>query len=215
MVLQNRVTPFGEIIATPERGTMFGNRGGCLHDAERRLGRKRWTSERWICCLLEYKGWHREVMTPGQYTELFFLDEATSFAAGHRPCALCRRADHLLFKDAWLNGSPEAGLPAGCSISAIDRAVHRERTGPDGLHPVPEGALPDGVFLTLAGDDAAAWVSRGRRFHRWSPGAYVMSVPATAPRGRLLTPPSYLSAFRAGYVPVIHESASELKAAKA
>lgn len=208
MALQNRVTPFGEIVATPERGTMFGNRGGCLHDEGQRLGRKRWTSERWICCLLEYKGWHREVMTPGQYTELFFLDEATAFAAGHRPCALCRRADHLRFKEAWLSGNAGAGLSPGCSISAIDRAVHRERTDTRGPRPAPGGALPDGVFLTLAGDDSAAWVSRGERFYRWSPGAYIMSVPATTARGRLLTPPSYVAAFRAGYLPVIHESAS-------
>ena len=85
MSLQNRVDPFGEIHAVPERGTLFGNRGGCFHDSQQQLRGSHWVSRRWITCLLRYKGWHREVMTPNRYTELFFLDEATAFAAGHRP----------------------------------------------------------------------------------------------------------------------------------
>ena len=98
--LQNRVTPFGEIVALVARGTMMGNRGGCLHDAEGRLGRRRCASRRWICCVLDFKGRHRQVITPGRYMELFFLDEATALAAGHRPCAECSHADYRAFQDA-------------------------------------------------------------------------------------------------------------------
>ncbi len=104
--LQNRVTPFGEIIATPERGMWMGNRGGCFHDAEQRLTASRWVNTHWITCRLEFKGWHREVMQPRRYTELFFLDEATAFAAGHRPCFECRRHDAKAFQSAWVAANP-------------------------------------------------------------------------------------------------------------
>ena len=99
MPLQNRVTPFGELIATPARGTLMGNRG-CLHDAQQRI-RRTFAVKRWIICVLEFKGRHRQVMAPGQYTELFFLDEATALAAGHRPCAECQRARYDLFRAHW------------------------------------------------------------------------------------------------------------------
>jgi hypothetical protein len=113
MPLQNRVTPFGEIVAHPARGMVMGNRG-ILHDSGRRLHpTRRWTHKTWICCLCEFKGRHRAVMTPGRYTELFFLDEATALAAGHRPCFECRRADANQFAAAWAHGNggplPSAG----------------------------------------------------------------------------------------------------------
>jgi hypothetical protein len=108
--LQNRVTPFGELIAVPERGTWMGNRGGCFHTEGRQLSRRRYASKRWIVCALEFRGRHRTVMTPGRYTELFFLDEATAFAAGHRPCRECRHHDHKRFKAAWLYGNRALGL---------------------------------------------------------------------------------------------------------
>ena len=94
MARQNRVTPMGELIATPHRGRVYGNRG-CLHDSEGRI-RRAYNGKRWIACRLQFRGWHRRpLMQPGRFTELFFLDEATAFAAGHRPCALCRREDYV------------------------------------------------------------------------------------------------------------------------
>src|SRR5919204_6549006 len=104
MPRQNRVTPFGEIVATPERGTLMGNRG-VLHDGEGRI-RRPWQLRRWLVCVLDLKGRKRRVMTPGRYTELFFLDEATALAAGHRPCAECRRARFLAFCSAWGTANP-------------------------------------------------------------------------------------------------------------
>ena len=122
--LQNRVTPFGEIAAVTARGTMMGNRGGCFHDDAQQLRRRRWASRRWICCVLSFKERHREVMMPRRYTELFFLDEATAFAAGHRPCAECRRADYNAFQKAW----QRAGLPSEAKADAMDLVLHAERT---------------------------------------------------------------------------------------
>src|ERR1700732_822885 len=104
MARQNRVTPAGDVIATPERGTFLGNRG-VLHDDQGRIKRA-WQLKRWIVCVLEFKGRRRAVMTPGRYTELFFLDEATALAAGHRPCAECRRERFNAFREAWLRGDP-------------------------------------------------------------------------------------------------------------
>src|SRR5437763_16019180 len=100
MALQNRVDPFGRVIATLARGTLFGNRGGRLHRDDRTLGKRRWASRQWICCVLRFKGRHREVWGRG-YTELFFLDEVTALAAGHRPCFECRRADAKAFAEKW------------------------------------------------------------------------------------------------------------------
>jgi hypothetical protein len=113
--LQNRVTPTGEIVAHPGRGLLMGNRG-CLHGPDRRLHAARWRSKAWICCVLEWKGVRRDPMPPGRWTALFFLDEATALAAGHRPCAYCRRADFAAFAEAWraAHGLPEgSGEPRG------------------------------------------------------------------------------------------------------
>src|SRR6476660_1150001 len=101
MPLQNRVTPFGELIADPARGTMFGNRGGRFHRDDRTLGARRWASRQWICCALAFKGRRHNVWGPTSYTDLFFLDEVTAFAAGHRPCVECRRADATSFAGKW------------------------------------------------------------------------------------------------------------------
>src|SRR5258705_5802735 len=152
VALQNRVTPFGELIATEARGTLMGNRG-CLHDDRRRI-RRNFVGRRWINCVLEFKGWHRTVMTPQRYTELFFLDEATALAAGHRPCAECQRARYLDFRAHWAAANPDlAGDPAP-SVDTIDTALHRERisehryqrdkvklTYAEGLDVLPKGVL--------------------------------------------------------------------------
>jgi hypothetical protein len=123
-VRQNRVTPLSELIATPERGLVYGNRG-CLHDGAGRI-RRRYNGRRWISCQLRFKDWQRkELLQPGKFTELFFLDEATAFAAGHRPCALCRRADYNRFVDTW-----QTLHPGQSSADAIDAELHDERIDP-------------------------------------------------------------------------------------
>ena len=129
MPRQNRVTPFGEIVAVAERGTMMGNRGR-LHDARGRFLRP-WQVKRWLICLLEFNGRHRQVMAPDRYTELFFLDEATGLAAGHRPCAECRHARFLAFRDAWATGNRQIIGPEPIKAAVIDLRLHVERTVPD------------------------------------------------------------------------------------
>ncbi len=151
MPRRNRVTPRSELIAHPARGLVYGNRG-CLHDEQGRI-RRRWATRRWIACRLEFRGWHREpLMQPGKFTELFFLDEATAFAAGHRPCALCRREDYVRFGELWSELHPGA-----VGADAIDAQLHAERV--DGrtqrLHEAPLAGLPDGVFVLDGGRTVA------------------------------------------------------------
>jgi hypothetical protein len=205
MPLQNRVTPFGDLVAVPERGTFMGNRGGCLHTPDKRLGRRRWISKRWILCALEFKGRRRTPMTPGRYTELFFLDEATALAAGHRPCRECQRERHECFKQAWLRGNPEAGLSAQTSIDRIDEVLHAERVGPGGSQGTYRARLrdlPDGVFVTVDREpDTALLVARGCLWP-WTPGGYATPVlPEADGEATVLTPRSTVRAIAAGYRP--------------
>jgi hypothetical protein len=201
MPLQNRVTPFGEIISTPERGMFTGNRG-IIHDPETKtLLNRRWTSPAWIICRCAYKGRRREVMGRRSWTELFFLDEATALAAGHRPCFECRRAEAEAFRAAFARGrgGPEP------RATEMDRVLHEERL--DGrskrLHPLSDSVadLPDGAMIAAGGE--AFLVLRGQTL-RWSPGGYGPGGSEGA--ARLLTPPSTLAALRAGYRPVLHAS---------
>jgi hypothetical protein len=192
VTLQNRVTPLGELISTPERGLVFGNRGR-LHDDERRI-RRQWALKRWIACRLEFRGRYHGAMPPGRYTGLFFLDEATAFAAGHRPCAECRRADYVRFTEIW-----------GAKADAIDARLHDERLGPrhDGLLEL----LPDGAFVLRDGE---AWLVRGDELRRWTPGGYTDRVARPSGRVTILTPPSLVEVLRAGWngdVPFLHPSA--------
>jgi hypothetical protein len=197
MSLQNRVTPFGDIIADPAKGLFMGNRGR-FHDGETRtLTKRRWMTRAWLVCLCEFNGRRRTVMGPNTYTELFFLDEATAFAAGHRPCFECRRADFLAFRAAW----------GGGRAAEMDDTLHAERL--DGvvkrLHPLDgeAGELPDGAMI--ADGDAAYLIHEGRAW-RWSPGGY---VGVEAPRAAMmLTPPSIVAALRRGYRVAIHPSAA-------
>jgi hypothetical protein len=204
MPLQNRVTPFGEIVAVPERGLFIGNRG-IIHDpATRTLLGRRWTSRAWLVCVCEYKGIRRRVMGPGSWTELFFLDEATALGAGHRPCFECRRRDAEAFRAAWARGRG-ADVP---KAPAMDLVLHQERLSGwrKRLHALPGTieALPDGAMI--AAGDAAFLIAAGRP-RRWTPGGY---EPAKALHGEpmLLTPPSTLGALQSGYRPVLHPSAS-------
>lgn len=204
MPLQNRVDPFGEILAHPARGLWMGNRGR-LHD-ERRTITRPWEVRRWIICRLEFRGRHREVMSPRTYTELFFLDEATAFAAGHRPCAECRHGEYARFRDLWAAVHP--GDPV--TADAIDRRLHDERLlGRSRSKRTSESDLadlPDGTFIAL---DGAAWLVAQRRLLAWSPAGYVERRPRPRrARVEVLTPPSLVAVFRAGYQPHLHPSSS-------
>jgi len=210
MPLQNRVTPLGEIIATPHRGTFTGNRG-IIHDpATRTLLKRRWASRAWLTCVCEFRGRRRVVMGGRSWTELFFLDEATAFAAGHRPCFFCRRDDANRFRAAWEAGNRVSKLCA----DDIDVVLHRERL--EGrrkrLHPLPVPLLqlPDGAMvqageqsLMIAKQKALAWSPAGYREPEW---ASEPALKAANERAMLLTPPSTLRAFAAGYEPVLHQS---------
>jgi hypothetical protein len=191
---QNRVTPLGELIATSERGLVYGNRGR-LHDADGRI-RRDWQLKRWISCRLEFRGRYRVggPMAPNRYTGLFFLDEATAFSAGHRPCAECRREDYVLFME--LVGEKRA--------DAVDERLHAERLGPKPEREIAK--LPDGAFV-LVDDDS--WLVLGDELLRWTPGGYTDRRSATG-HARLLTPPSSLLALESGWkgvVPFLHPTA--------
>jgi hypothetical protein len=211
MPRQNRVTPFGDIIATPERGTFMGNRG-VLHDSESRIKRA-WQLKRWIVCVLEFKGRKRQVMTPGHYTELFFLDEATALAAGHRPCAECRRERFNAFRMAWRSAHPgSSGSPP--SADEIDNRLHAERVGPVRSKRQFEASLdemPSGVFVRHPDWGADAYLVWNRGLFPWSAGGYTKRLdrPKKA-EVAVLTPESTVAAIRAGYVPEIHPSAVAL-----
>jgi hypothetical protein len=202
MPRQNRVTPTSELIAHPARGLVYGNRG-CLHDGAGRI-RRRYAGKRWIACRLRFRGWHRSpLMQPGKFTELFFLDEATAFAAGHRPCALCRREDYDRFGESWkeLHGTRGA--------DAIDAQLHAERL--DGrsqrLHGAPLDSLPDGAFVLSGG---APHLVLGDELLHWTPAGYAGRSPRPEGEAVVLTPPSLVQVLRAGWegaVPLVHPSA--------
>jgi len=203
MPLQNRVTPFGELIATPARGTLMGNRG-CLHDAARRI-RRPFAAKRWIACVLDFKGRHRTVMAPGQYTELFFLDEATALAAGHRPCAECQRARYDLFRAHWVGRARP--LP---SAEDMDDVLHAERLdGQRAKRTYTErlARLPSGAMVT---DGAGhAFLADAGTLLPWSPAGYGARVRRPADtRCRVLTPRSIVRALARGYPVTVHASAS-------
>lgn len=206
---QNRVTPLGAIVAVPDRGTFLGNRG-VLHDDSGRIKRA-WQVKRWIVCVLDYKGRRRTVMAPNRYTELFFLDEATALAAGHRPCSECRHARFHDFRTAWAAGNGSQGSTAPIRAAMIDDQLHFERLGPDGSKRTFRASLetlPDGVFVTLDGRDKRPWLIRNDSLLAWSPGGYLDRRPR--PEGTavtVLTPISTIRAIRAGYQPEIHPTA--------
>jgi hypothetical protein len=206
---QNRITPLGEIVAVPERGTFMGNRG-CLHNAGGCI-RRTWQLKRWIVCVLEFRGRKRQVMTPGHYTELFFLDEATALAAGHRPCAECRHQSYNAFRTA-LAPARSKSLPAAV---AIDDQLHVERIHPDGSkrqHKARLDTLPDGVFVLRPGSEPTPHLVWGDGLLAWSFGGYTTRIKR--PRGitvDVLTPKLTVRAIWGGYVPEFHPSARALE----
>jgi hypothetical protein len=203
MPLQNRVTPSGDIVATLERGTFTGNRG-IIHDpSTKTLLNRRWSNPAWITCVCEFRGRRRDVMATRSWTELFFLDEATSFAAGHRPCFYCRRDDANRFRAAWEEGNGVTRVRA----TEIDAVLHRERLDnrKKRVHPLDGtiAALPDGAMVQAGGESYL--IAQGRAL-RWSFAGYRV-VDVEPVDAQLLTPPSTLNAFRTGYRPMLHVSA--------
>ena len=209
MPLQNRVTPLGELIADPSRGLVYGNRG-CLHDEHGEI-RRRFNGKRWISCRLRFRGWRRNpLLQPGRFTELFFLDEATALAAGHRPCALCRREDYNRLVAFWRELHP-----GQVGADAIDAQLHEERVAPTTRaqlrRRVLVDELPDGAFVLL---DGSPWLVLGAELLSWSPAGYAGRRPRpTHEQVISLTPPSLLAILRAGWepvVPLLHPSALAL-----
>lgn len=201
MPVQNRVTPFGDRIATPARGMLTGNRG-CLHNEQGEF-RRRWTTRAWISCLLEFRGRHRPIMPPGRWTALFFLDEATALAAGHRPCGECRNADYRRFKRAWCEAN---GGDVAAPVRLIDERLHAERVArPRTTWTAALDGLPDGT-MWLEGSEV--WIVAGARIGRWTPAGYanVTARPSGRRRVSVLTPSSLVSSFSAGYWPSIHST---------
>ena len=206
MPLQNRVTPLSELVSDPARGLVYGNRG-CLHDDDGRI-RRRYNGRRWIACRLEFRGWHRSpLLQPGRFTELFFLDEATAFAAGHRPCALCRREDYVRFTELWADLHP-----GQLGADAIDLQLHAERvetgTRVQLHHDAAFDELPDGSFVV---QDGVPKLVLGAQLLNWSPAGYGSRAPRLNGRATLITPPSLVAVLRAGWeerlVPLLHPSA--------
>ncbi len=197
MPLQNRVTPFGDLAAVPARGLLMGNRGGRFHTDSKTLTARRWASRQWICCLLDFKGRQRDVW--GRfYTELFFLDEPTAFAAGHRPCFECRRKDAEAFAEAWREAH---GLRVRPKASEMDEVLHRERLHGRAkrVHRRDVDDLPDGAFVAL---EDGAFAVCGDALLRWTSEGY--GAREKRPRGiavNVLTPPAILAALSAGYKP--------------
>jgi hypothetical protein len=206
MPLQNRVTPFGELVAVASRGLFMGNRGGRFHRDDCSLGARRWASRQWICCVTQFKQRHRAVWGEG-YTELFFLDEPTALAAGHRPCFECRRRDAVAFAASWSDARRLSEPPRAAEM---DRVLHAERL--DGRvkrrHALAIDTLPDAAMLTLAGEPESAFALRGEWLLHWGPDRY--GDPRPRPRGVLvdvLTPPGILAVLTQGYRPQWHPSA--------
>lgn len=208
MALRNRATPQQEIIADPARGLVYANRG-VIHDAHGEI-RRRWGVRRWIACRLEFKGRRRTpLMQPGRYTELFFLDEATAFAAGHRPCGECRYEDYQRFSAMW-----QTLHPGQVGADAMDDQLHTERVDPatreQRRHEVPWADLPDGTFVS---EDERPWLVLGAELLEWTPAGYVAARRTRPSTGTAvaLTPPSLISLLRAGWepatVPFLHPSA--------
>jgi hypothetical protein len=201
--LRNRVTPLGELVAASGRGLVYGNRG-CLHD-DNGVVRRGYAGRRWIACRLEFRSRRRHpLLQPGRYTELFFLDEATAFAAGHRPCAECRRGDYDRFTAIWRDLHPG---PA--RADAIDERLHAERVADDRAHRLHEAALadlPDGAFVLEGGEP---WLVHGPALLRWTPDGYRDPRRRHDMRATLVTPPSLVAVLRRGWhgdVPFLHPS---------
>jgi hypothetical protein len=201
-MLQNRVHPSGEIIATSARGLWMGNRG-VIHNAQQQIISP-FKHKAWIICQLEFKGRKRTVMTPNRWTELFFLDEATALSAGHRPCFECRKEDAKRFKACWIKGNPHHGFTMTTSINEMDEIIHSERINLEKkkvIHTRDVADIPNGTCILMDGDP---FLFYKKQLHRWTPFGYKESilVPHTSMLN-VLTPNSIVNAIVAGYAPQI------------
>jgi hypothetical protein len=211
MPKQNRVTPDGQIIATPARGTFMGNRG-ILHNDQQEIV-KPFAHKAWIICQLSFKGRRRALMQPGNYTELFFLDEVTALAAGHRPCFECRRAAAEAFRNAWLAGNPQFGFGDSVKVGEMDVVLHAERlteahyvkNRKKRTYTAVMQTLPNGTFIWWQERPYLVWHDA---LLPWTPAGY--ETPISRPQQgqvNVLTPPSTVAALGHGYMPTVHESA--------
>lgn len=200
--MQNRVNPFGEIINTPARGLWMGNRGH-IHNLNREIILP-FKLKAWLICKLEFNGRNREIMAPNHYTELFFMDEVTAFAAGHRPCFECRRDDYNKFKSAWLKGNPEYKFTDKTSMREIDEILHNERINKNRskkTHEENNSNIPDGTFIVIKNQPYLVFK---KHLYLWTPSGYTKEKPfAVVGKSTVLTPKSIVNVFRAGYVPQI------------
>lgn len=204
MPLQNRVAPDGTLHTVAARGLFMGNRGGRIHDpATQKLLNRRWVSKRWICCLTQFKDRRRSVMGPG-YTEVFFVDEVTALAAGHRPCAFCRRADFQAFQAAWQRSFPNEPFP---SADHMDAKLHTERLTNQRarLRLAPWSDIPDGAMVQLGAD---AYAVSGNRLLKWTFSGYSAAIERpSSGNAALLTPPSIVELLKYTFKPIWHPSA--------
>jgi hypothetical protein len=206
MPLQNRVTPEGAIVAVAARGGMYGNRGGCFHRLDQTLKARPYASKQWLCCVLDFKNRRRQMMRPGLYTELFFLDEATAMAAGHRPCFECRRDDAENFARLW---NTARGKPGRAAVPDMDAILHAERIDCNHAKIVSRGtrgSLPDGTFVRTTVGTALAWAGH---LYPWSFEGY--NEPCDTHPDKfveILTPPSIIAILALGFKPQVHPSIS-------
>ncbi len=209
MALQNRVDPYGRIFACADRGLFMGNRGGALHNSQQEIV-SQYTNRRWLTCLLKYKDVRRPVMAPGLYTELFFLDEAVAFSAGHRPCVLCRRDRYNVFREAWVRAQLHSGPkpPLADEIDCVLQDARLDKSKQKVTHQAPIQSLPDGAFLQMDGSSYLAW---GDHLYRWTPGGYDSKHrKPTGQNATILTPEPFIRCFEKGYRPEIHPSFNAL-----
>ncbi|MBB6563656.1 hypothetical protein HNP48_006380 [Acidovorax soli] len=207
MTLQNRVDPWGQLTNTPARGAWLGNRG-ILHNDQQEIVAP-WRHKSWVTCQLEFKGIKRKPFSPGNYSELFFLDEATALSAGHRPCAQCRRERFNEFKSLWQATLADDAVASGTTVTSIDKQLHKERAVRGGgklTFQSPLGMVPDGAFIDHSGDALLLWQGQ---LHKWSAHGYskagVVVVPSTTVT--VITPASITKVLALGFKPQVHESA--------
>ena len=197
MALQNRVDPWGQLHAVADRGTMMGNRGGKFHRDDKTLSTRRWASKQWICCELHFKNAHHDAMGQG-YTSLFFLDEVTALAAGHRPCLYCRRAE----AKAFLGGEKVGSFDRRLHEERLSFLTHRPRKSEAPLH---EMELVDSCMVEIEG---VAYAVKGQKLLRWTFAGYTQAIALRAV-DKLLTPPSIIAILAAGYKPRWHHTAQQ------
>jgi hypothetical protein len=206
MPRQNRVTPFGHFEAHSARGQFMGNRG-ILHTDKGELGPARWKHKNWIVCATSFKGRQRTITSPGCYTELFFCDEPTALAAGHRPCSECRNADYRRFAEAWRSAH---ALPGRLKAAEMDHALHQTRLrGREQASTTAFlGDLPDGVVVVLREHPAVARLVWDGHLHQWTHFGYAERRPVVPElQVDVLTPEPTVNTLRAGYAPVVHPTA--------